>query len=114
MSPWRLRWIDGRAVVDVGPRAVGQLVKPHEVAEICSHKPQVVFDLAGCVSSISALFGALLKARKQIHQIGGKVHLCCPTAIMQQALNIMRIDLLMPVFHSLDNALAAFDDEPAA
>jgi anti-sigma B factor antagonist len=65
-----------------------------------------IVDLSGVTFMASAGLGLLAAARKQLLKAGAKIVLLSPTAQVAGAIRASRLDILLPITDTLDEALA--------
>jgi anti-anti-sigma regulatory factor len=106
----RVRWINGIAVVGIGPHAAGDPVPPSvDLADTCRGSRGVILDLAGCKVPSSELFGQMIHAHRAAAAIGTPMRVCCPPGLVWESLTETRLDRVVAVFETLAETLEDFD-----
>jgi len=68
----------------------------------------VVVDISGSPYFGSLILGSIIALCKRVTDGGGKAALCNASAGMQESLEIMKIDTIIPYYNSREEAVAAF------
>jgi len=79
-----------------------------QLKALLERKPaRVVFDLQGLTFIASLAIGALIHFRQSASAWNGIVHLCGASDLITNTIKRVRIDALLPVYPTVDAALAA-------
>jgi len=100
---------NGAIVVSLAGSAdvVGLPILERQLTSLLARKPtRVVFDLAGLTFIASLSIGALIHFRSGALGWGGKVQLACANDQISNTLKRVRVDVLLPVYPTIDAALA--------
>ena len=102
----KVRWIGGVAVLAVGPHAPGEPVPNTFRADTRG----IVVDFTGDELISSAFIGHLIRAHRAAQTAGCRICVCCPSAEGCEVLRAVNLDRVLPVFPTLGEALAHFDE----
>lgn len=84
-----------------------QQVKDAVRAALDAGKERIIFDLSDCEYMDSAGLGSLVACRFSCSKKGGSLHLCNVPVAVLGALRLARLDRLLPIWGTLEGALAA-------
>jgi anti-sigma B factor antagonist len=69
---------------------------------------KVVLDLSGVPFLASSSIGKVIFAERKAKEVGAEFRLCCPEPNLREVFSITRLDQLLTVYNSLDEALRGF------
>jgi anti-anti-sigma factor len=69
---------------------------------------KLAIDLEGIAFLSSSNLGALILLQRKAHEMGVKYRIGCPAKGLRDVFEITKLDLLFPVYTSLNNALDGF------
>lgn len=72
---------------------------------LTSEAPDLVFDLTALDFIASDGLGALLAACRRTRELGGRARLAAPTPLVRQVFTLLRLDRVMPICNSVEDAL---------
>lgn len=78
------------------------------VQEIHSPNARLLIDLAGVTAVSSAGMGMFITLRKKCLGVGAQMHLTAPDPQVWESFQIMRLDLVLPLFPAREDAFAKF------
>jgi anti-sigma B factor antagonist len=70
----------------------------------------VIIDLSGVTFMDSSGFGTLLGATRRLRPSGGGLHLAAPNSTIQRMLRLTRLDSIMKIYESIEEAARAVGD----
>ncbi|HEU4754871.1 MAG TPA: STAS domain-containing protein [Armatimonadota bacterium] len=83
------------------------LFKQAVVGLVSEGNKDVVIDLSGVTFMDSSGFGTLLGATRRLRPAGGGLHLAAPNSTIQRMLRLTRLDTIMHIYESQDEAIRA-------
>ena len=99
-------------VLQLGGRVtLGESAQELEVAVerlMAAQPKKVVFDLSGLKFVDSTGIRTIVMCASRLKGTGGTVHLAGAQGIVQEALHLLRIADMVPIFESVNEAVAAF------
>jgi anti-sigma B factor antagonist len=90
------------------------LFKQAVVGLVSEGAKDVVIDLSGVTFMDSSGFGTLLGATRRLRPTGGGLHLASPNSTIQRMLRLTRLDTIMQIYETRDEAVKALSAQPQA
>ncbi|MBI1337499.1 MAG: STAS domain-containing protein [Phycisphaera sp.] len=69
---------------------------------------RMLVDLTGLPMASSGLMGMLVTIRKKFLMTGGQLHIASPNPMVTKSFQVMRLDIVLQLFPSVDEAQAKF------
>jgi anti-sigma B factor antagonist len=89
------------------------LFKQAVVNLVSDGNSNVIIDLSGVSFMDSSGFGTLLGATKRLRPLGGGLHLAGANSTIQRMLRLTRLDTIMQIHDSVDDAVASVREASA-
>jgi len=81
---------------------------------IASRQTSVVFDMTGCTHMDSAAIGSIVRCVVKLKKAGGGLHLAAAQPMILYSLQLTKVDKLIGLFPTLQQAVAAFPAQSSA
>ena len=83
-------------------------------AMIAASQTRVIFDLAGVPHADSAAIGSIVRCFSKLKTAGGSLRIAAAQSMIHHSLQLTKVDKLIPMFPTVDQAAQSFSDPSRA
>lgn len=107
--------INGLVAALVGDASLAQMSALERASmKIAAQRPHhLIFDLAGLTFLASLAMGEFVRINHAVKEFGGRVVIAAPRPEVKDALLRARLHQIMPIYDTVDDAIAALPKSPA-